>query len=192
MVSKHDGENGYSEDEHAEDFLTEDEEATEEFLSSAQDDIEAALAADAAADAAEAERLEAEEKAEAAQAKAEAEAKAKADAETKAQKAAEAAEAAQNTPDTTDDEDDIAALLDKLSASDSAGETDPANDAPKPEAFVGDEDGEAPLRARVIKIKKTDFEAALADGLIEEEQDETTASSLSRRRSRSHARIGRR
>ena len=192
VVSKHDGENGYSEDEHAEDFLTEDEDATEEFLSSAQDDIEAALAADAAADAAEAERLEAEEKAEAAQAKAEAEAKAKADAETKAQKAAEAAEAAQNTPDTTDDEDDIAALLDKLSASDSAGETDPANDAPKPEAFVGDEDGEAPLRARVIKIKKTDFEAALADGLIEEEQDETTASSLSRRRSRSHARIGRR
>ncbi|MDG1288393.1 MAG: hypothetical protein P8O11_01545 [Lentibacter sp.] len=179
VVSKHDGENGYSEDEHAEDFLTEDEDATEEFLSSAQDDIEAALAADAAADAAEAERLEAEEKAEAAQAKAEAEAKAKADAETKAQKAAEAAEAAQNTPDTTDDEDDIAALLDKLSASDSAGETDPANDAPKPEAFVGDEDGEAPLRARVIKMKKTDFEAALADGLIEEEQDETTASSLS-------------
>ncbi|MFY9466895.1 MAG: hypothetical protein WAP44_06000 [Lentibacter algarum] len=179
VVSKHDGENGYSEDEHAEDFLTEDEDATEEFLSSAQADIEAALAADAAADAAEAERLEAEEKAEAAQAKAEAEAKAKADAETKAQKAAEAAEAAQNTPDTTDDEDDIAALLDKLSASDSAGETDPANDAPKPEAFVGDEDGEAPLRARVIKMKKTDFEAALADGLIEEEQDETTASSLS-------------
>ena len=195
VVSKHDGENGYSEDEHAEDFLTEDEDATEEFLSSAQNDIEAALAADAAADAAEAERLEAEEKAEAAQAKAEAEAKAKADAETKAQKAAEAAEAAeaaQNTPDTTNDEDDIAALLDKLSASDSAGETDPANDAPKPEAFVGDEDGEAPLRARVIKMKKTDFEAALADGLIEEEQDETTASSLSRRRSRSHARIGRR
>ena len=183
VVSKHDGENGYSEDEHAEDFLTEDEDATEEFLSSAQADIEAALAADAAADAAEAERLEAEEKAkaeaEAAQAKAEAEAKAKADAETKAQKAAEAAEAAQNTHDTTDDEDDIAALLDKLSASDSAGETDPANDAPKPEAFVGDEDGEAPLRARVIKMKKTDFEAALADGLIEEEQDETTASSLS-------------
>ncbi len=179
VVSKHDGENGYSEDEHAEDFLTEDEDATEEFLSSAQNDIEAALAADAAADAAEAERLEAEEKAEAAQAKAEAEAKAKADAETKAQKAAEAAEAAQNTPDTTNDEDDIAALLDKLSASDSAGETDPANDAPKPEAFVGDEDGEAPLRARVIKMKKTDFEAALADGLIEEEQDETTASSLS-------------
>ena len=179
VVSKHDGENGYSEDEHAEDFLTEDEDATEEFLSSAQNDIEAALAADAAADAAEAERLEAEEKAEAAQAKAEAEAKAKADAEIKAQKAAEAAEAAQNTPDTTDDEDDIAALLDKLSASDSAGETDPANDAPKPEAFVGDEDGEAPLRARVIKMKKTDFEAALADGLIEEEQDETTASSLS-------------
>ncbi|WP_438980959.1 hypothetical protein [Lentibacter sp.] len=185
VVSKHDGENGYSEDEHAEDFLTEDEDATEEFLSSAQADIEAALAADAAADAAEAERLEAEEKAkaeaeaEAAQAKAEAEAKAKADAEIKAQKAAEAAEAAQNTPDTTDDEDDIAALLDKLSASDSAGETDPANDAPKPEAFVGDEDGEAPLRARVIKMKKTDFEAALADGLIEEEQDETTASSLS-------------
>ena len=183
VVSKHDGENGYSEDEHAEDFLTEDEDATEEFLSSAQNDIEAALAADAAADAAEAERLEAEEKAkaeaEAAQAKAEAEAKAKADAETKAQKAAEAAEAAQNTHDTTDDEDDIAALLDKLSASDSAGETDPANDAPKPEAFVGDEDGEAPLRARVIKMKKTDFEAALADGLIEEEQDETTASSLS-------------
>ena len=179
VVSKHDGENGYSEDEHAEDFLTEDEDATEEFLSSAQNDIEAALAADAAADAAEAERLEAEERAEAAQAKAEAEAKAKADAETKAQKAAEAAEAAQNTPDTTDDEDDIAALLDKLSASDSAGETDPANDAPKPEAFVGDEDGEAPLRARVIKMKKTDFEAALADGLIEEEQDETTASSLS-------------
>ena len=179
VVSKHDGENGYSEDEHAEDFLTEDEDATEEFLSSAQADIEAALAADAAADAAEAERLEAEERAEAAQAKAEAEAKAKADAETKAQKAAEAAEAAQNTPDTTDDEDDIAALLDKLSASDSAGETDPANDAPKPEAFVGDEDGEAPLRARVIKMKKTDFEAALADGLIEEEQDETTASSLS-------------
>jgi len=179
VVSKHDGENGYSEDEHAEDFLTEDEDATEEFLSSAQADIEAALAADAAADAAEAERLEAEEKAEAAQAKAEAEAKAKADAETKAQKAAEAAEAAQNTPDTTNDEDDIAALLDKLSASDSAGETDPANDAPKPEAFVGDEDGEAPLRARVIKMKKTDFEAALADGLIEEEQDETTASSLS-------------
>ncbi|MCH9825798.1 MAG: hypothetical protein K0U50_10875, partial [Alphaproteobacteria bacterium] len=176
VVSKHDGENGYSEDEHAEDFLTEDEDATEEFLSSAQADIEAALAADAAADAAEAERLEAEEKAEAAQAKAEAEAKAKADAETKAQKAAEAA---QNTPDTTNDEDDIAALLDKLSASDSAGETDPANDAPKPEAFVGDEDGEAPLRARVIKMKKTDFEAALADGLIEEEQDETTASSLS-------------
>lgn len=66
VVSKHDGENGYSEDEHAEDFLTEDEDATEEFLSSAQDDIEAALAADAAADAAEAERLEAEEKAEAA------------------------------------------------------------------------------------------------------------------------------
>ena len=179
VVSKHDGENGYSEDEHAEDFLTEDEDATEEFLSSAQNDIEAALAADAAADAAEAERLEAEEKAEAAQAKAEAEAKAKADAEIKAQKAAEAAEAAQNTPDTTNDEDDIAALLDKLSASDSAGETDPANDAPKPEAFVGDEDGEAPLRARVIKMKKTDFEAALADGLIEEEQDETTASSLS-------------
>ncbi|MGB4787736.1 MAG: hypothetical protein WBH18_02920 [Lentibacter algarum] len=179
VVSKHDGENGYSEDEHAEDFLTEDEDATEEFLSSAQNDIEAALAADAAADAAEAERLEAEEKAEAAQAKAEAEAKAKADAEIKAQKAAEAAEAAQNTHDTTDDEDDIAALLDKLSASDSAGETDPANDAPKPEAFVGDEDGEAPLRARVIKMKKTDFEAALADGLIEEEQDETTASSLS-------------
>ena len=183
VVSKHDGENGYSEDEHAEDFLTEDEDATEEFLSSAQADIEAALAADAAADAAEAERLEAEEKAkaeaEAAQTKAEAEAKAKADAEIKAQKAAEAAEAAQNTPDTTDDEDDIAALLDKLSASDSAGETDPANDAPKPEAFVGDEDGEAPLRARVIKMKKTDFEAALADGLIEEEQDETTASSLS-------------
>ena len=179
VVSKHDGENGYSEDEHAEDFLTEDEDATEEFLSSAQNDIEAALAADAAADAAEAERHEAEEKAEAAQAKAEAEAKAKADAETKAQKAAEAAEAAQNTPDTTNDEDDIAALLDKLSASDSAGETDPANDAPKPEAFVGDEDGEAPLRARVIKMKKTDFEAALADGLIEEEQDETTASSLS-------------
>lgn len=196
VVSKHDGENGYSEDEHAEDFLTEDEEATEEFLSSAQDDIEAALAADAAADAAEAERFEAEEKAkaEAAQAKAEAEAKAKAEAEAKAQaqkaeedaKAAaaaeaeaEAAEAAQNTPVTTDDEDDIGALLDKLSASDSAGETDPANDAPKPEAFVGDEDGEAPLRARVIKMKKTDFEAALADGLIEEEQDETTASSLS-------------
>ena len=183
VVSKHDGENGYSEDEHAEDFLTEDEDATEEFLSSAQADIEAALAADAAADAAEAERLEAEEKAKAeaetAQAKAEAKAKAKADAEIKAQKAAEAAEAAQNTPDTTDDEDDIAALLDKLSASDSAGETDPANDAPKPEAFVGDEDGEAPLRARVIKMKKTDFEAALADGLIEEEQDETTASSLS-------------
>ena len=183
VVSKHDGENGYSEDEHAEDFLTEDEDATEEFLSSAQAGIEAALAADAAADAAEAERLEAEEKAkaeaEAAQAKAEAEAKAKADAETKAQKAAEAAEAAQNTHDTTDDEDDIAALLDKLSASDSAGETDPANDAPKPEAFVGDEDGEAPLRARVIKMKKTDFESALADGLIEEEQDETTASSLS-------------
>jgi len=197
VVSKHDGENGYSEDEHAEDFLTEDEEATEEFLSSAQDDIEAALAADAAADAAEAERFEAEEKAkaEAAQAKAEAEAKAKAEAEAKAQaqkaeedaKAAaaaeaeaeaEAAEAAQNTPVTTDDEDDIGALLDKLSASDSAGETDPANDAPKPEAFVGDEDGEAPLRARVIKMKKTDFEAALADGLIEEEQDETTASSL--------------
>ena len=211
VVSKHDGENGYSEDEHAEDFLTEDEDATEEFLSSAQDDIEAALAADAAADAAEAERFEAEEKAkaEAAQAKAEAEAKAKAEAEAKAQaqkaeedaKAAaaaeaeaeaEAAEAAQNTPVTTDDEDDIGALLDKLSASDSAGETDPANDAPKPEAFVGDEDGEAPLRARVIKMKKTDFEAALADGLIEEEQDETTASSLSRRRSRSHARIGRR
>ena len=201
VVSKHDGENGYSEDEHAEDFLTEDEDATEEFLSSAQADIEAALAADAAADAADAERFEAEEKAkaeaeaEAAQAKAEAEAKAKADAEIKAQKAAEAAEAAeaaQNTPDTTDDEDDIAALLDKLSASDSAGETDPANDAPKPEAFVGDEDGEAPLRARVIKMKKTDFEAALADGLIEEEQDENTASSLSRRRSRSHARIGRR
>ncbi|WIF32280.1 chemotaxis protein CheA [Lentibacter algarum] len=198
VVSKHDGENGYSEDEHAEDFLTEDEEATEEFLSSAQDDIDAALAADAAADAAEAERFEAEEKAkaEAAQAKAEAEAKAKAEAEAKAQaqkaeedaKAAaaaeaeaeaEAAEAAQNTPVTTDDEDDIGALLDKLSASDSAGETDPANDAPKPEAFVGDEDGEAPLRARVIKMKKTDFEAALADGLIEEEQDETTASSLS-------------
>ncbi len=156
VVSKHDGENGYSEDEHAEDFLTEDEDATEEFLSSAQDDIEAALAADAAADAAEAERFEAEEKAK-----------------------AEAAEAAQNTPVTTDDEDDIGALLDKLSASDSAGETDPANDAPKPEAFVGDEDGEAPLRARVIKMKKTDFESALADGLIEEEQDETTASSLS-------------
>ena len=191
VVSKHDGENGYSEDEHAEDFLTEDEEATEEFLSSAQDDIEAALAADAAADAAEAERFEAEEKAkaEAAQAKAEAEAKAQADAKAKAQAqkaeedakaaAAEAAEAAQNTAVTTDDEDDIGALLDKLSASDSAGETDPANDAPKPEAFVGDEDGEAPLRARVIKMKKTDFEAALADGLIEEEQDETTASSLS-------------
>ena len=190
VVSKHDGENGYSEDEHAEDFLTEDEEATEEFLSSAQDDIEAALAADAAADAAEAERFEAEEKAkaEAAQAKAEAEAKAqaqkaeedaKAAAAAEAEAEAEAAEAAQNTPVTTDDEDDIGALLDKLSASDSAGETDPANDAPKPEAFVGDEDGEAPLRARVIKMKKTDFEAALADGLIEEEQDETTASSLS-------------
>ena len=189
VVSKHDGENGYSEDEHAEDFLTEDEEATEEFLSSAQDDIEAALAADAAADAAEAERFEAEEKAkaEAAQAKAEAEAKAqaqkaeedaKAAAAAEAEAEAEAAEAAQNTPVTTDDEDDIGALLDKLSASDSAGETDPANDAPKPEAFVGDEDGEAPLRARVIKMKKTDFEAALADGLIEEEQDETTASSL--------------
>ncbi len=190
VVSKHDGENGYSEDEHAEDFLTEDEDATEEFLSSAQDDIEAALAADAAADAAEAERLEAEEKAEAAEAEAKAQADAKAKAQAQkaeedakaaaaAEAEAEAAEAAQNTPVTTDDEDDIGALLDKLSASDSAGETDPANDAPKPEAFVGDEDGEAPLRARVIKMKKTDFEAALADGLIEEEQDETTASSLS-------------
>ena len=193
VVSRHDGENGYSEDEHAEDFLTEDEDATEEFLSSAQHDIEAALAADAAADAADAERFEAEEKAkaeaeaEAAQAKAEAERKAKADAEAKAQaqkaeedaRAAAAAEAAQNTADTIEDEDDIGALLDKLSASDSAGETDPANDAPKPETFVGDEDGEAPLRARVIKMKKADFDAALADGLIEEEQDETTASSLS-------------
>ena len=185
VVSKHDGENGYSEDEHAEDFLTEDEEATEEFLSSAQDDIEAALAADAAADAAEAERLEAEEKAKAegcaSQSGGRSESKGRRQGKSsKAQKAAaEAAEAAQNTPVTTDDEDDIAALLDKLSASDSAGETDPANDAPKPEAFVGDEDGEAPLRARVIKMKKTDFEAALADGLIEEEQDETTASSLS-------------
>ncbi|WP_439109325.1 hypothetical protein [Lentibacter sp.] len=240
VVSKGEAENAYSEDEHAEDTLLDDDAATEAFLTGAQADITAALDADDAAE--DAARAQAEKEAEAkaaeqaraqaaaeaeaeAKAKAEAEAKAKAEAEAKAKaqakaeaeataraeakaqaeakaaadeharteaaaakakaEKAEAEAAAQakaaedasvfDLEDDAEEEDDISAMLERLSATDSAGETDPANDAPQDEPFVGDDDVtdaapvDASMRARVIKMKKSDFEAAISDGYIEEE-----------------------
>ena len=239
VVSKGEAENAYSEDEHAEDTLLDDDAATEAFLTGAQADITAALDADDAAE--DAARAQAEKEAEAkaaaakaaeqaraqaaaeakaeAKAKAEAEAKAKAEAQAKAEaeataraeakaqaeakaaadeharteaaaakakaEKAEAEAAAQakaaedasvfDLEDDAEEEDDISAMLERLSATDSAGETDPANDAPQDEPFVGDDDVtdvapvDASMRARVIKMKKSDFEAAISDGYIEEE-----------------------
>jgi pilus assembly protein FimV len=192
VVSKHEAESAYSEDEHAEDVLTDDEDATEEFLTGAQNDIAAALEADDTAEetrrAAEAEEAaQAEKQAEAeATARAAAEEEAQAEATAKAEAAAIAAAEAEYALDDEDEdeEDDIGAMLDRLSASDSAGQTDPANDAPKAETFVGDDEANkeaAPVRARVIKMKKTDFEAAISDGYIEEEDEdgENESSTLS-------------
>lgn len=170
----------YSEDEHANDVLSDEEAATEEFLTGAQDDIAAALAADDEKEAAE---IYADETV--TERAAEDEAK------------AEASSAPEDVFEIEEDaEDDIGALLDKLSASDAAGETDPANDALSAEAFVDETEDEAedvsedlaedeapaPVRARVIKMKREDFEAAVAEGALEEDggnEDGDKESSLS-------------
>lgn len=164
----------YTEDEHANDILSDEEAASEDFLTGAQDDIAAALAAD---DEAEAAQPYADEEAE------------------ERGTVADAGASTDQEDDFTfseedDEDDDISALLDKLSATDAAGETDPANDAPSVEAFVehdedgslddwpeeqaedtNDENAPAPRRARVIKMKKADFEAAVAGGQLEEDLD---------------------
>lgn len=176
----------YSEDEHANDVLSDEEAATEEFLTGAQDDIAAALAADDEEEAAEIHADEAVTK-RAAEDEDEAEAEAE---------ASSAPEDAFEIEEDAEDEDDIGALLDKLSASDAAGETDPANDALSAETFVDETEDEAedvsedlaevdapaPVRARVIKMKREDFEAAVAEGSLEEDdgnEDGDKESSLS-------------
>lgn len=129
-------ESGYSEDEHADDFLADTHE-----------DIGAALEID------------------------------------------DKAEAARSTDLNEDDgHDDIAALLDRYGQTDPEIET--AFDEDEDDAFAGFaesnealeqhdvEQAEAPLRARVIKMKRSDFEA-LADSHLEEEEDEEERSSLS-------------
>ncbi|WP_438992429.1 hypothetical protein [Lentibacter sp.] len=126
VVSKHDADDGYSEDEHADDFLSEEEAASEDILSHAQADIAAALAAD---DALEDPQLDVE----------------------------------------NEDEDDISALLDQLSAKDSTSAPSPEQNGAHP-APHADTEAPDPLRARVIKMKKVDFDAALAAGALEEEE----------------------
>lgn len=197
VVAKSEAESTYSEDEHADDSLLDDDASAETFLTSAQNDITAALEADEAADEdarraaekqaeAEAAAARAEEDARAnaaAKAAAEAEAAAEEDririqalAQAEAEAAAEADTAQDDSvfdqSDDTKEEEGISAMLDRLSAADGAGETDPANDAPQEEPFVGDDEDAAlaPVRARIIKMKKADFEAAISDGYIEEDE----------------------
>ncbi|MCW1956392.1 MAG: hypothetical protein KIH71_010810 [Roseobacter sp.] len=144
VVSQHDAEDSYSEDEHADPFLSEEDPAPEDILSSAQNDIAAALAAD---DALEDARHSAEP-----------------EADTSAGATPQAAD--ENDAHDESEEEDISALLDRLATPETPrAPTDgqkPAEPAPAPEAA-------GQLRARVIKMKKTDVDAALSAGDIQQD-----------------------
>ncbi|WP_137701386.1 putative sodium/potassium/calcium exchanger [Marimonas lutisalis] len=145
VVSQHDDEEeipaeSYSEDEHAEDFLSE-----------AHEEIEAALAIDDETEIAAAEEIAEDE-----------------------------------------DEDDIAALLSRFDTDtgddeglfDEDQEEDTAFAYDEAEEYSVDEEPEAPeadaeetteLRARVIKMKRSEFEAAIAEGHLEEDFEDEDA-----------------
>ena len=145
VVAKHEAENTYSEDQHAEEpAAAQDSEPAEAFLARAQSDIAAALEADDTTETAATETRDTEA--------------------LNAPAPVAGPEHSETTSETlfdkdTDAEEDISALLDRLSAEEPA--------APAPETAA------PPARARVIKVKKSDYEAALAAGRLSEEPPAT-------------------
>ncbi len=153
VVSKTSGESDYSEDEHATELLLDDEDATASLVSEdAQDEAIDELAAMLANDTLE---TKAEEAAVEEPAATEADADLDFDFE--------------DENDAEGEDDDINALLREMSTDDEMSDED---DFEAEEDNLEDEAEVAPLRARVIKMKKADFEAAIADGYIEEDGED--------------------
>ncbi len=149
VVSKTENTSDFSEDQHASELLLQDDDATEPFLAT-QGNASALL--DSAPEA--------------------------------LQEAAEI-----SISDDDEDEDSITALLNEMRAEDASSDTDDFEDegdnAAASSAQVSLQEAQQvspeaapaanPLRARVIKMKKADFEAAIADGYLEEEEEEDQA-----------------
>ena len=90
----------------------------------------------------------------------------------------------EDQPHTTSAEDTISGVMSRLAADTSedaaqpqteqAPATEPELQEPEIEVAETPEPAKAPIRARVIKMKREEFEAAIASGDIEEEEDDDT------------------